>query len=227
MRVPRVCGSYGGDGMEYQHLIWDWNGTLLDDLELTIDVMNGMLRQRGLATMDRTRYHAVFDFPVRTYYAQLGLDATEASFRELSVEFIAEYDRRRWTAALHRGATELLDAVLASGRTQSILSAYRHETLCEIVAHFGLTNRFTELAGLDNIYAESKSALGRASMARLGIDPKQVIMIGDTLHDFDVAEAMGVGCILVAHGHHPLDRLAPRCENVVEDLTELRAKLGL
>ncbi len=213
--------------MEYQHLIWDWNGTLLDDLELTIEIMNGMLRRRGLPTMDRTRYHAVFDFPVRNYYAQLGLDATEASFRELSVEFIAEYDRRRWTATLHRGARELLDAVRSSGRTQSILSAYRHETLCEIVGHFGLTDRFTELCGLDNIYAESKSALGRASLARLGIDPGQVIMIGDTLHDFDVAETMGVRCVLVAHGHHPLDRLARRSENVTADLAELRSKLRL
>lgn len=210
-----------------RHIVWDWNGTLLDDLDLCIDIMNGILRRRGLPGIDRARYHAVFDFPVRNYYAQLGLDATEPGFHELSVEFISEYDRRRFETGLHPNAEALLDAIVASGRTQSILSAYRHETLCEIVDHFGLTSRFARLSGLDNIYAASKSALGRRCIAELGIAPGDVLMIGDTLHDFDVATEMGVHCVLVAHGHHPLDRLAARCEHVVADLSELRRLLGV
>jgi phosphoglycolate phosphatase len=211
----------------YQHIIWDWNGTLLDDVDLSIEIANGILRRRGLPVMDRARYHAVFDFPVRNYYASLGLDTTGAGFHEISTEWIAEYDRRRWEVPLHRGAVATLDAVLAQGRTQSILSAYRHETLCEIVGHFGLTSRFVRLSGLDNIYADSKAALGKACLAELGIPPQDVVMVGDTLHDFDVAEQIGVDCVLVAHGHHPLDRLAARSEHVFTDLPSLAKALGL
>jgi len=213
--------------VRYRHIIWDWNGTLLDDLELTREIVNGMLRRQGLPEMDRARYHAVFDFPVRNYYAAIGFDPSEESFRSRSAEFIDEYDRRRFETTLHAGAREVLAAVVAAGMTQSILSAYRHETLCEIVGHFGLTEHFTGLAGLDNIYAESKAELGRRRLAELQVAPRDVVMIGDTLHDYDVAEAMGVACILVAHGHHPLDRLIQKSEHVVNDLGEAAQKLGV
>jgi phosphoglycolate phosphatase len=211
----------------YRHIIWDWNGTLLDDLDLSIDIVNGMLTRRQLPTMDRERYHAVFDFPVRNYYTQLGFDTTDASFRELSREFIAEYDRRRFETQLHHGTQRVLDAVLARGMSQSILSAYKHDTLCEIVDHFGLTSKFARLSGLDDISAHRKAELGRQCIEALHVGPNEVVMIGDTLHDFDVAGAIGVNSILVAHGHHPLDRLAAKSPNIVNNLEEVAARLGL
>jgi phosphoglycolate phosphatase len=116
--------------------------------------------------------------------------------------------------------------VQAAGLTQSILSAYRHETLCEIVAHFSLTPRFVRLTGLDNIYAHSKIDLGRAWLAELALPREQILLIGDTLHDFDVAAALGVDCLLVSGGHHPAHRLRERTPHVCADLTALGARLG-
>lgn len=211
----------------YRHIIWDWNGTLLDDVALSVGVMDGMLRRRGLPGLDLEGYHAVFDFPVRDYYRRVGLDSSDESFRALSVEFIAEYDARRLTATLHRNCEALLAAVVARGMTQSILSAYRHETLCEIVDHFGLRRHFVQLNGLDNIYAHSKTELGRACLAELRIPAEQVLFIGDTLHDLDVATAIGVDCFLVSHGHHPATRLQARCRRVFPDLASVAAELGI
>lgn len=207
----------------YRHVIWDWNGTLLDDLDFSIGVVNAMLRRRGLPEMDRARYHAAFDFPVRTYYERIGFDVAQGSFEQLSAEFISAYDAGRFSTRLHASALAALDAVERAGLTQSILSAYRQETLQEIVAHFGLTARFVRLTGLDNIYAHSKAELGRAWLAELGLPPAQVLMVGDTLHDLDVAHAIGVDCALVAAGHHPIDRLRPRHDRVFENLDELVA----
>jgi phosphoglycolate phosphatase len=193
----------------YRHLIWDWNGTLLDDLDLSIGVMNAMLARRALAPLDRARYHALFDFPVQRYYERLGFDPVRDRFEQLSVEFITGYDAERLRAPLHHRAPETLAAVRAAGLGQSILSAYRHETLHEIVAHFGLTAHFDHIAGLDNIHAHSKVALGRELVRRLGLPPADLLLVGDTLHDLEVARDLGVACALIAAGHHPAERLRP------------------
>lgn len=211
----------------YRHVIWDWNGTLLDDLDLCIDIMNGLLRRRGLPPMDRARYHAVFGFPVRAYYERLGFDFRRDPFEELSAEFIAGYEARRHESRLQPAAREVLAALQQAGIPQSILSAYRGETLREMVGHFGLTSFFVRLTGLDNIYAHSKTELGRAWVAELGLPGNDILMIGDTLHDLEVAETLGIDCVLVAAGHHPAERLRPQTSRVVDSLPALRAVPGL
>ena len=211
----------------YRHIIWDWNGTLIDDLDYCIGLMNGLLAKRNLTLLDRARYHEVFDFPVRDYYARLGFDPAVDSFERLSVEFIAAYDARRWDCPLQAAAPATLAAARAAGFTQSLLSAYRHDTLLEIVGHFGLTDFFTQLAGLDNIYAHSKAGLGRAQLAALGLPPAEIVLIGDTRHDLEVARELGVGCVLVAAGHHPASKLRAHHDRVVESLTELPTVPGL
>lgn len=211
----------------YRHIIWDWNGTLLDDLDYCLRVMNVILRERGLPELDRARYHAVFDFPVRDYYARLGFDPAKDSFESLSVAFIKGYDADRLSCTLQPDARRLLAAVQAAGLTQSILSAYRHETLVEIVDHFGLLPHFVQLAGLDNIYAHSKAALGRVQVGKLGVPPHQVLLVGDTLHDLEVAREIGVDCVLVAAGHHPAEKLRKHHDRVLDSLAELPGVLGL
>lgn len=213
--------------LRYRHIVWDWNGTLLDDLDYSIGVMNNLLQPRGLPLLDRARYHAVFDFPVRDYYYRLGFDPVADPFEKLSVEFITAYDAHRWDCPLQPGVTDLLPAVSRLGATQSILSAYRHATLCEIVDHFGLTPHFQRLIGLDNIYAHSKADLGLAWIRELALPPGEVLLVGDTLHDLEVAGHMGVDCVLVAAGHHPAARLRARHDRVVDNLAALRVELGL
>ncbi len=115
----------------------------------------------------------------------------------------------------------------AAGLSQSILSAYRQTTLEQIVAHFGLTHHFIRLNGLDNIYAHSKAELGRAWLRELALPPADVLLVGDTLHDLEVARELGVDCILVAAGHHPGTRLRAGHDRVVENLNELRALIAL
>jgi phosphoglycolate phosphatase len=210
----------------YRHIIWDWNGTLLDDLDLSIEVMNTLLARRDLPRLERARYHALFDFPVRRYYERLGFDPLQDSFEQLSVEFISGYDSQRLSALLHRGVGKILAAVRAAGLGQSILSAYRHETLHEIVAHFGLTAQFDHIAGLDNIHAHSKVALGRELVARLGLAPTEILLVGDTLHDLEVARDLGVACALIAGGHHPAERLRASGAAVYDDLAAFAAAHG-
>ncbi len=222
-----VCSNRSVRIEDYRHVIWDWNGTLLDDLDLCVEVMNGILARRGLPAVDRGRYHAAFDFPVRDYYGRLGLPVDDENFHALSVEFIGAYEARRLEPLLQPGAAEMLAAIARRGRTQSILSAYHHESLRVVVRHHGVSGHFTELHGLDNIYAQSKVALGRAFLATLRVPPRAVLLIGDTLHDLAVAQELGTACALVAHGHHPAERLRQATEHVFPGLHALAAALGI
>jgi phosphoglycolate phosphatase len=208
--------------LRHRHLLWDWNGTLLDDLELCVDIVNKMLARRSLPTLDRAGYHATFDFPVRSFYERIGFDLSGDQFAELSREFIGEFDARRLEAGLHVGVAELLARVRASGRQQSILSAHRQATLHEIVALRGIEAHFVHMAGLDDAHAHGKIERGRALVAELGHRPDELVLIGDTLHDLEVARALGIDCVLVANGHHAGDRLRAAGATVVDRLADLR-----
>jgi phosphoglycolate phosphatase len=218
-----LAAGVGTPLARYRHLIWDWNGTLLDDLDLCIEVMNTLLRPRALPLLDRPRYQAAFDFPVRDYYARLGFDFEREAFETVGAEFIAAYERRRFECSLHPGARELLAAVQARGASQSVLSAYNRDLLREFVAHFALTPFFLRLNGPADIYAHGKLELGRDWIRELGLPPAEVLMIGDTLHDVATARAMGVDCILVAAGHHAPARLRDAGVPVFASLAALAA----
>ena len=211
----------------HRHLIWDWNGTLLDDLTLCIDVMNAMLDRRQLPRLDLARYHALFDFPVRAYYERLGFNPARDNFERLSIEFITGYDARRLESTLHRDSRRVLAAAAAAGLQQSILSAYRQETLREIVQHFGIATYFDHITGLDNIHAYSKVTLGQDLIRLLGIPPGDILLVGDTRHDLEVARELGVDCALIAAGHHPADRLRAGGGHVFPDLAAFAAAHGL
>lgn len=190
-----------------RHLVWDWNGTLLDDAWLCRDVMNSMLRLRGMPEMSAERYREIFDFPVRLYYERIGFDFTKETFEVLGMEFIRGYERRRREARLYEDVHACLRQVRESGRGQSILSAYHHDSLVSLVAEHGLEEFFHNLHGHADNYAEGKIPQGRRAMEELGIDPACTVLIGDTAHDADVADALGMNCILVPGGNQPVERL--------------------
>ncbi len=206
----------------YQHIIWDWNGTLLDDAWLCVDITSGMLQRRGRPPLTLARYAAEFGFPVRAYYDCIGLTPDGSGFEEASVEFMAEYQRRCRDCDLHPGARDLLAAIQARGVGQTVLSAYRQEYLQDLTRHFGLDQYFTDLVGLDNDHAGGKQALGRAWIARQSLPAAAMLMVGDTTHDHDVAQAMGTACVLVAGGHQAPPRLERCGVPVFASLAEAR-----
>ena len=210
------------DHKGYRYVIWDWNGTLLDDLSLCVDVINDMLRKRRMPTVTREEYLAVFTFPVRRYYQALGFDFARESFEVLSHEFIAGYEAGRRGCALHPEVRTTLERIAATDRRQALLSASAQDSLRDAVRAFELDSFFDQVAGLDNIYAHSKVELGRGLVASLPCAPSEAVLVGDTLHDAEVALAMGTACVLVAHGHQSRARLHQQgATPVVDSLREL------
>jgi len=79
--------------------------------------------------------------------------------------------------------------------------------LHQCISHFRLDGYFDKVRGLDNSYAHSKVELGCNLIAECGCDKNRALMVGDTLHDFDTADAMGIPCVLIAAGHNSKKRL--------------------
>ena len=194
-----------GDLMNYDLILWDWNGTLLDDAGWCVDVVNRMLRKRGLPTTDLENYRNKFGFPVEEYYRKIGFDLTAESFTDLSVEFVSLYSAKSHGYALHRGVLETLSAFENLGISQAVLSASEQNNLDKQIMEFGLTARFTAVLGIGDIYARGKLELGRRYMAQR--NSAHCLLVGDTIHDREVAQALGVDCVLLSHGHQSRKRL--------------------
>ncbi|HKJ28089.1 MAG TPA: HAD family hydrolase [Anaerolineales bacterium] len=205
----------------YQHVIWDFNGTLMDDAPLCLNVMNEMLTERGLAPMSAARYAEIFDFPVSDYYIRAGWDPAAYAFEPLSDEFMAGYHANKLTCSLREGAVEVLAANHANGLPQSVISAAEQSMVRELVEHYQIGEYFISVRGLDNHHAAGKTAIGVAWVQELGIAPSTILMVGDTIHDHEVAEAMGVDCVLVYSGHQSHERLAATGAPVVDRLDEI------
>lgn len=205
----------------YKHIIWDWNGTLINDVWLAVEAMNKMLTKRHLPGIDAKKYKEIFDFPVTKYYLKLGFNFSQESFEELTVEFISGYYQCFNNCKLNEGVEEVLKKISDRGIDQSILSASKEDVLIEKIKYFGIDKYFCRIIGLENHYAESKIEKGKKWIAQLNLDPQDVLLIGDTLHDYDVSEHMGCDCLLVANGHQSYERLAQAGVDVISTLKEI------
>lgn len=205
----------------YKHIIWDWNGTLVDDVWLVVEVMNKMLKKRHLPRIDSKKYREIFDFPVTKYYSKLGYNFSDESFEGLTDEFISEYYTRFNKCKLFDEVEEVLKKIKDRGISQSILSASKEDILIEKIKHYGIDKYFFRIIGLENHYAESKVERGKDWIAKLDLHPQEVLLIGDTIHDYDVSKQMGCDCLLVANGHHSYERLAKLGIDVIRTLKEI------
>lgn len=211
----------------YKHIIWDWNGTLLNDVDYCTRIINRILVDNSLPELSLEKYREIFTFPVQDYYEEAGLDFSKTSFEILGRDFIDEYESKKLTCSLHDNAVEVLSSIHKKGISQSVLSAYLHENLVAILDHYNLTQYFDNIIGLDNIYAGSKTHLGLSLVEQLNLPKEEILFLGDTLHDAEVAEAMGVNCILIANGHQVKDKLSGNSKIVLDNLRELNKFLNL
>ena len=211
--------------MKPELIIWDWNGTILDDAGVCKTIANIMLEERGIPTLpDMDAYRAVFGFPIKAYYEKMGyrFGPGDEPYEHVADEFIIWYDKLYRTSVLRPGIEDFLDKLKAEGYRQVLLSATRLDQLLDQVAAFGAVgDRFEQKLGLTDHYAFSKAALARDFIEREGIPRERTLFIGDTDHDFEVSSAIGCPCVLLEGGHQSRARLLKMGVPVLRDLSEL------
>lgn len=205
----------------YDNIIWDWNGTLVDDAWLAVETINGLLARRDMPAISAEEYCAQFDFPVIEYYNRLGFDFEREPWQVVAHEFIRDYEARRFECPLQNGARATLEQIASQGRRQCVLSATHQESLGAYVGHYGLTRYFIDLVGLSDHFARSKVERGRLWLSAQDWDPARTLLIGDTRHDGEVARELGVDCVLFTSGHQPMGKLAALGVPVVRSLCDI------
>lgn len=195
--------------MKYTHLMWDFNGTIFDDAEAGIKSVNKMLCERGLTPIpSKERYQEIFDFPIEDYYRSLGFDFDKEPYEVLAPIWVDLYNMNAEDAGTCEGVKEAMEAVRALGVVQSVLSACELGMLNRYLDKLGVRGYLDEVMGLDNIHARSKLALAYDWIEK---NPNaRVLMIGDTTHDYETAQALGADCVLYAGGHQSRAKLE-RC----------------
>jgi phosphoglycolate phosphatase len=205
----------------YRHIIWDWNGTLIDDVRACVEVLNNILAGYGKSLLTLEQYRREFDFPVADYYTKLGIDFSKVSYDIVAKQYISQYNIKQYECGLQIGAKEVLKTISDKGIGQSILSAYNQQMLEEAVKYFGLYDFFDNIVGLSDFYAKSKIENGKELIKKLGLTGGSVLLIGDTTHDYEVAEQIGADCVLIDDGHQERKRLKATNALVVNTITDI------
>ncbi len=187
-------------------VLWDFNGTLIDDAAFGRRVVNAVLRKHGLPqikTMAEYRRH--FCFPVRKFYDSVGLGG--ALYDRAAVEWTEEYYAHETECRLRAGASETVKALHEMHICQAVISASPQEALERQLGRQGIVHFFKRVMGLSDIHARSKVHLAQAFMVESGLPPENTLFVGDTAHDAETARAIACRCVLVTGGHQTEEAL--------------------
>ncbi|GGV13198.1 phosphatase [Streptomyces litmocidini] len=208
-------------GKHGKHLVWDWNGTLLDDIDAVIGATNAAFAELGLASITLERYRELYTVPVPKFYERLmGRLPTDEEWTVMDGAFHRHYWVRAESCGLTAGAAELLAARQAAGATQSLLSLAPHAHLVPLVRRYGIAERFVRVDGRVDASTEGKSGHMVRHLAELGVPAERVVVIGDAADDALAAAFVGARAVLYTGGSHSRASLARVGVPVVDSLAE-------
>jgi phosphoglycolate phosphatase len=219
--VPGRPRGLDSAGFMVRTIIWDWNGTLLDDVDSCVATLNELRERRGMEALSREQYRDRFGFPVRAFYESIGFDFTSEPFADLSRDFIAAYRRRASEMRVAPGAREAMRRLSERGVNHIVISAMEATLLGEMLAEHRLHQVVTGWFGTSDHTAGSKVELGAAAVRRAALLPESLVVVGDTLHDLELARAIGCRALLYGGGHMHRRRLADSGVPVIDDFAEL------
>lgn len=207
-------------------VVWDWNGTLLDDVGVCITTINTLLNRHGYAKLSGIdEYREKFCFPIVQYYRNVGIDFDRTPFDEMAAEFMEIYHPLSAHCKLQPDSICTLQTLKQVGKHQVLLSASMRQHLVLQTARYPLVPYFDHLLGIEDIYAQSKLALAQKFVAASNDDPAEILFIGDSVHDAEVASGCGCSCVLFSGGHQSRRKLEATGCTVIDHLPDLCAYL--
>jgi phosphoglycolate phosphatase-like HAD superfamily hydrolase len=203
------------------HLVWDWNGTLLDDLPIVVEAVNRSIATFGVAPIDADGYRDHYTRPVRHFYDNLfGRVVADEEWLRLNTTFHDVYFDLATAADLAPGAREAMDRLDEAGWGQSLLSMSPQDWLSGIVDRLNLTHRLALVDGMSELTGGLKAMHMEEHLRLLGMDGESVVVVGDTPDDVAAARHVGARAILFHGGSHHIDVLESEGVPIAETLAE-------
>ena len=206
-------------------MIWDFNGTLLDDVQLCYEILEQLLKENHLPPASMEKYRNQFYFPVKDYYRDMGFDVS--NYDALSKRFMELYQKDCLHCSLYPKIEEVLAKIKEQKILQVCLSASQVDHLKMQLEYFKIDTYFDFILGLDNIYAKSKIKIAQNWLKENHLENQKMLCIGDSTHDFEVAKALNADCVLMSYGHFTKNRLAATHAKVFDHMDELIHYLNL
>ena len=204
-----------------RYVIFDFNGTILDDVDLSVDCINKTIKHYLYREpLSKEEYKNIFTFPVKKYYENAGFDFDQFDWYEVGQYWMDLYLKDEDKCKLNDGILDLLLNNQKKGIKNVVLSASRIDILKSQLKRLGILECFDEVLGIDNIYATSKLPIALNFIEDK--DRDECMMIGDTIHDKEVADAMGIRCALVSIGHQNKETLLEVCDEVYDDIRSIK-----
>lgn len=203
-----------------KYLIWDFNGTIVDDVKLGVNCINQLIAKYLKRPPLKVReYQDIFTFPVKDYYEKVGFDFNTMDFKKLGNEWIELYDEGFKDVTVFEDVIALLEKAQNKGYRNVVISASKEDKLKSEIAYLNLSSYFEEILGIGDIYATSKLAIAQ----KWAKDKKgELIFLGDSLHDEEVAKAIGARCYLISRGHQSKKVLQKGQSTIIDNLKEVR-----
>ncbi len=207
---------------KYKYIIFDWNGTLLDDFDANFEIENSMLQKRNLPVLESKEFYLEnFSFPIEAYYELCGFDFSKESYSDVADEYFELYDEYLKNASLFTDVISTLEKLRANGKKLIIVSATEKNALLAQVEKFGIAKYFEKIIGSENCLGKSKIEAALEWFKTEKISAKEMLFAGDTTHDFETAQALGCDCVLVSRGHNSKRRLEETGCTVFDSLGKL------
>lgn len=210
----------------YKYILFDWNGTLIDDLQMNIDIENHLLSKRKLPLLESKDFYLEnFGFPIKAFYELCGFDFEKESYFDIAEEYFLEYKKRMKETKLFFDVLPTLESLKSKGYKLVIMSATEHNTLISQVEFYGISEYFEKIIGNENKLGKSKVQAALDWFEKQNIKSEEVLFIGDTVHDSETAAAIGCDCFLVPRGHNSKRRLEETGSEVLASLEEITKRL--
>lgn len=204
----------------FRNLIFDWSGTLVDDLGPVLEATNSVFGKYGLDPFDRDRFRRHFRLPYREFYEEF---LPGVALEELEEHFRPAFRDSQVPVTVLPHAREKLEWCADNGIRAFVLTSMDAEAFHRQLADFGMQELFeATYAGV----LDKRDVIHRI-LETHQLNPSETAFVGDMTHDVETARHGGVSSIAVLTGYTHAEPLAAvRPDITVPDLGVLRRLLG-
>lgn len=204
----------------YKTIIWDFNGTIIDDVKAAMGAVNDMLIRRNQHTINLQQYRDAVDTPIWKFYETVFAENTITQ-EDAIREFDLGVDKHLQAKPLMKDADKVLEYFKNQGKEQIIVSSSHIDKVRNQLSFLGVKKYFAEVLALSDYYAGDKTHLARNYLESHKVLAEETVVIGDCVADYKMAKELGCDCILITMGHQCESTLAKTDALIINSLSEL------